>query len=83
LGSVFVWLHDGPEEVCTTCVAWFEARARSENLDVDWFDIHTRYLDARQRYPEPMCPTDEEMERRIALGEESRILSACHDIGLQ
>jgi hypothetical protein len=80
-GSVYAWLHEGPEEVCPKCLAGFEQRARSENLDVDWADIHTRWLAARQRYPEPMFATDEELDRRCRQrGEENRIMSASHDI---
>jgi hypothetical protein len=81
LGSVYVWMHEGPEEVCSKCLAWFEQRARSENLDVEWADIHTRWLAARHRYPEPMY-TDEEMERRVSLGEEDNVMLACHDVDL-
>lgn len=57
--------------VCETCLAHLAHRAEDEPIPADWNDVYRRYVEAVQKYPEPIFPSVEalmEEEARQPIG---------------
>jgi len=78
LGPVFAWVNTdgGPEDLCERCLRGLCGFARSEGLEVPWKDAWEVYVDARQRFPEPLSTVAEMLS--LPLEEQGRILDVAH-----